>query len=160
MTVRTGTFPGHWDLPDPCASATRANWVVGRPANRQSGGVSSLPLLAPVFLLFEVWQLAIGERYVGLKQIARGTDPRDMGPGEALAFFWSAALVAYGAWALALLGSPQYRAGALCLVATTAAGYTIRRNCGLRRILIVMTIEGGVRIGFLFWLSMTAWHRA
>jgi hypothetical protein len=160
MTVRTGTLRAHWPLGDPCASATQANWVVGRPALRQSGGVSSLPLLAPLFLLFEVWQLAIGERYVGLKQIARGTDPRDMGPGEAVAFFWSAALILYGAWALALLGNPMSRAAALCLIATTAAGYTIRRNCGLKRILIVMTIEGGARIGFLFWLSVTAWHRA
>jgi hypothetical protein len=131
-----------------------------RPAGGQNAGVSSLPLLAPVFLLFEVWQLAIGERYVGIKQIARGTDPRDMGPGEALAFAWSAGLLVYGAWALALLGNPMARACALCLIATTGAGYTIRRNCGLKRILIVMTLEGGIRIGFLFWLSVAAWHRA
>ena len=126
----------------------------------ENGGVNSLPLLSPVFLLFEVWQLAIAERYVGIKQIARGTDPRDMGPGEAVSFFWSAGLVVYGAWAVALLATPLSRACALCLIATTVAGYTIRRNCGLKRILIVLTLEGGIRIGFLFWLSVAAWHRA
>ena len=122
--------------------------------------MSSLPLLAPVFLLFEVWQLAIAERYVGIKQIARGTDPRGVGPGEAVSFLWSVGLIVYGAWVVALLASPLSRACALCLIATTAAGYTFRRNCGLKRILIVMTVEGGIRIGFLFWLSVAAWHRA
>jgi len=144
---------------DRCASATPANWVVvGRPGGH-APEVSSLPLLAPLFLLFELWQLAIGERYVGIKQIARGTDPREMGPGEVLAFFWSAGLALYAAWALALLASPMSRVYAFCLVATTAVGYMVRRNCGLTRILIVMTLEGSVRIGLLFALSVTAWHR-
>jgi len=35
----------------------------------------------------------------------------------------------------------------------------VRRNCGLKQILVVMTIEGAIRIGFLFALSVTAWHR-
>jgi hypothetical protein len=121
--------------------------------------VSGLPLLAPLFLLFEAWQLFIGERYVGIKQIARGGDPREMGPGEAVAFLWSAGLFLYAVWALALLASPLTRAYALALVSTTAAGYFVRRNCGLKRILIVLTLEGAVRIGFLFALSVTAWHR-
>lgn len=121
--------------------------------------MSSLPLFAPLFLLFELWQLAIAERYVGIKQIARGTDPREMGPGEAVAFLWSAALILYGAWSLALLANPMSRAYSLGLVATTAAGFAIRRNCGLKRILVVMTLEGSVRIGLLFALSVTAWHR-
>jgi hypothetical protein len=121
--------------------------------------VSGLPLLAPLFLLFEAWQLFIGERYVGIKQIARGGDPREMGPGEAVAFLWSAGLVLYAVWALALLAAPMSRAYALALIATTAVGYSVRRNCGLKRILIVLTLEGAVRIGFLFALSVVAWHR-
>ena len=121
--------------------------------------MSGLPLLAPLFLLFEAWQLFIGERYVGIKQIARGGDPREMGPGEAVAFLWSAGLVLYAVWALALLAAPMSRAYALALIATTAVGYSVRRNCGLKRILIVLTLEGAVRIGFLFALSVVAWHR-
>jgi hypothetical protein len=131
-----------------------------RGASGENAGVSSLPLLSPVFLLFEVWQLAIAERYVGIKQIARGTDPREMGPGEALSFLWSASLVVYVTWVVALLASPVSRACALCLIATTSAGYPIRRNCGLKRILIVMTVEGGIRIGFLSWLAVAAWRHA
>ncbi len=121
--------------------------------------MSGLPLLAPLFLLFEAWQLFIAERYVGIKQIARGSDPREMGPGEAVAFLWSACLFLYAVWALALLASPVSRAYGLAIIATTAAGYSIRRNCGLKRILVVLTLEGSVRIGFLFALSVVAWHR-
>jgi len=111
--------------------------------------VNSLPLLAPLFLAFEAWQLAISERYVGIKQIARGADPREMGPGEGVAFLWTAGLLA----------TPTGRVYSLCLVAATVAGYSIRRNCGLKKILVVLTLEGAVRIGFLFGLSVTAWHR-
>ncbi len=121
--------------------------------------MNSLPLLAPLFLFFEVWQLAISERYVGIKQIARGADPREMGPGEVVAFLWSAGLFAYATWTLLLLATPLGRVYALCLVAATVAGYSFRRNCGLKRILVVLTLEGSVRIGFLFALSVTAWHR-
>ena len=49
-------------------------------------------LLAPLFVLFELWQLVLGERYLGVKQIARGVDPRALGLGEATAFCWSAML--------------------------------------------------------------------
>lgn len=121
--------------------------------------MSSLALLAPLFLLFEAWQLAMGERYVGIKQIARGADPREMGPGEGVAFLWSAGLVLYALWALALLATPMSRAYALALIAATVAGYSIRRNCGLKWILVVLTIEGSARIGFLFALSVVAWRR-
>ena len=121
--------------------------------------MSSLPLLAPLFLLFEAWQLAMGERYVGIKQIARGANPREMGPGEFVAFFWSSCLILYGLWALALLAVPMARAYAFALIAATGAGYTIRRNCGLKWILVVLTVEGATRIGFLLALSVTAWRR-
>jgi hypothetical protein len=121
--------------------------------------VSILPLFAPFFLLFEAWQLAMAERYVGIKQIARGADPREMGPGEAVAFLWTAGLILYAAWVLALLANPMCRAYALALAAATLAGYSIRRNCGLKWVLVVLTIEGSARIGFLFALSVIAWHR-
>ncbi|HMD60611.1 MAG TPA: hypothetical protein VKG78_04235 [Opitutaceae bacterium] len=121
--------------------------------------MSSLPLLAPLFLFFEAWQLAICERYVGIKQIARGADPREMGPGEVLSFLWSAGLALYAAWVLALLATPPARVYALSLIAATIAGYSVRRNCGLKWILVALTIEGAVRIGFLFALSVAAWRR-
>jgi hypothetical protein len=57
--------------------------------------VSSLLLLAPMFLVFEMWQLVVCERYLGIKQIARGADPRALGLGEITAFLWTTALVAW-----------------------------------------------------------------
>ena len=122
-------------------------------------GVSTLPLLAPLFLFLEVWQLVMSERYVGIKQIARGGNPREMGPGEAVAFLWSAGLLAYAAWSLALLTIPGARVFAFCIIAATAIGYPVRRNCGRKWILVALTCEGGVRIGFLSALSYMAWSR-
>jgi hypothetical protein len=121
--------------------------------------MSMLPLLGPLFLLLEVWQLVMCERYVGIKQIARGGNPREMGPSEAVSFLWSAGLLAYAAWTLALLAVPGARVFAVCIIAATAVGYPVRRNCGLKMILVALTCEGGVRIGFLAALSGLAWSR-
>ena len=44
--------------------------------------MATLLLLAPLFLIFEIGQLVLCERYVGIKQIARGADPRALGLGE------------------------------------------------------------------------------
>jgi len=35
-------------------------------------------LLAPLFLVFEFWQLVISERYMGIKQIRVNADPREL----------------------------------------------------------------------------------
>jgi hypothetical protein len=121
--------------------------------------VSGLPLLAPLFLLFEIWQLVMSERYLGIKQIARGADPREMGPGEIVSFLWTSGIVLYGAWGLSLLAVPAARAEALGLVATTVAGYTVRRNCGLKWVLVTLTFEGAVRIGLVSTIAATAWRR-
>jgi hypothetical protein len=81
--------------------------------------VNSLPLLAPLFLVFEIWQLVMSERYVGIKQIARGSDPREMGPGELVSFLWSSCLILYCVWMVGLLATPRVRFFALVLIATT-----------------------------------------
>jgi len=133
------------------------NVIVPGAVGSQPAGVSILPLMAPLFLGLEMWQLVMSERYVGIKQIARGGDPREMGPGEAISFLWSAGLILYAAWALALLALPQVRVFAFGIIAVTAVGYPIRRNCGLKWILVVLTCEGGVRIGLLSALSYLAW---
>ncbi len=120
--------------------------------------MNSLSFLAPVFLAFEVWQLAMCERYVGIKHIARGGDPREMGPSEWVACLWSSTLVVYGVWTILLLSSPGIRVYALGMVIVTAVAYPVRRNCGLKLILIVLTFEGAIRIGLLFALSFMAWR--
>lgn len=119
-----------------------------------------LLLLAPLFFAFEVWQLVMGERYLGIKQIARDADPRDLGLGEFTAFCWLFALGGYAVWSLALLTFPTTRLHAIGLIAIWLIGYSLRRNVGLKHILIILTFEGAFRIALLVSLLVLAWRRA
>lgn len=116
-------------------------------------------LLAPLFLFFEVWQLYISERYLGIKQLARGTDPRALGLGEVTAFFWSAGLILYWLWMLSLLTFPLGRVHGLALLGIIGVGFGLRRNCRLQWVLVILTVEGAVRIGLLVSLCALAWRR-
>jgi hypothetical protein len=60
--------------------------------------VVTLFAAAPLFVIFELWQLVLSERYLGMKQIARGADPRTLGLSEITAFFWSTLLIVYWFW--------------------------------------------------------------
>ena len=121
--------------------------------------MTSLLLIAPLFLLFEVWQLVVGERYLGIKQIARNGDPRALGLRESIAFCWSAVLVMYWLWTLGLLFMPFTRIHGLCLLAVSALGFSFRRNTGLKWVLVILTFEGAVRVGLLVSLIGMAWRR-
>lgn len=121
--------------------------------------MNSPALLAPLFLVFELWQLVMSERYVGIKQIARGSDPREMGPSEIVSCFWSSCIVLYGLWMVALLATPGSRVFGLTLMVFTAIGFSIRRNCGLKWILVVLTFEGALRVTALGFLSVASWSR-
>ena len=121
--------------------------------------MSALLLLAPIFMLFEVGQLYLSERYLGVKQIARGTDPRALGLGEFTAFCWSAGLILYGLWMLALLNISFGRVHGLCLLGILGLGYSVRRNCRLSWVLVVLTLEGAIRIGLLVSLCALAWRK-
>jgi len=114
-------------------------------------------LLAPLFLGFEVWQLVISERYLGIKQIARGADPRLLGLGEITAFFWSMTILAYWLWMLALLLTPHARVYGVTLLAVSALGLSLRRSSSLKFVLVILTLEGAVRIGFLVSLCTMLW---
>jgi hypothetical protein len=117
-----------------------------------------LLVLAPVFLLFEMWQLVMGERYLGIKQIARNGDPRTLGIAELTAFFWTSALLLYLVWMAALVLVPAGRMHGLCLLGITAIGYALRRNSSIKWILVVMTFEGAIRVGLLISLAVIAWR--
>lgn len=121
--------------------------------------MTTLLLLAPLFLLFEVWQLVIGERYLGIKQIARNGDPRSLGLGELTAFVWSSTLIVYVFWMLVLLAIPFARVHGLSLFAVTTLGYAFRRNCGIKWVLVILTFEGAIRLGLLISLIAMAWRR-
>ncbi len=119
----------------------------------------ALLALAPAFLVFEIWQLVVCERYLGIKQIARHGDPRALGLGEFTAFLWSFTLFVYWAWMASLLVLPFARLQSLCLLAASALGYGFRRNTGLKWTLVILTFEGALRIGLLMSLSFMAWRR-
>ena len=123
-------------------------------------GVDSVPYLAPLFLGFEIWQLIIGERYLGIKQIARGADPRELGLSEVTAFGWTMAIGAYWTWMLLLLFAQYGRVHGMGLIAVSALGYLVRRTAPLKWVLVVLTLEGAIRVGLLFSLFAMLWrHR-
>jgi len=110
-------------------------------------------------MLFEFWQLVVGERYLGIKQIEHSTDPRTLDLSELRAAFWSIAMLAEGVWMLALLFERYGRVQALCMLVVTGLGYTLRRSCGLKWVLVILTFEGAIRIGMLFSICGMFWHR-
>jgi hypothetical protein len=121
--------------------------------------VPILTYAAPIFLLFEAAQLVIAERYLGVKQIERGLDPRELGPSEAIAAAWTGVLVAYWAWMGAMLVPGFGRAQVVCLLLVSLVGYGLRRNCRLKWVLVILTVEGAIRIGMLVSLMAMAWRR-
>jgi len=121
--------------------------------------MDGLLFLSPLFLAFEVWQLVMGERYLGIKQIARNGDPRTLGLGELIAFFWSVSLLVYVAWMFGLLLAPFTRAHGLGLLAVSTIGFSLRRNAPLKWILVILTFEGAVRVGLLISLLAMTWRK-
>lgn len=121
--------------------------------------MNPLVLLTPVFMAFEVAQLVVAERYLGIKQIERNADPRLLGPREPVAFLWLAGLVLYGLWMLLLLAVPVARMQAVCLLAITLTGYALRRNTTLAWTLVILTFEGALRLGMLLSLLVFLWRQ-
>src|SRR3954465_4891071 len=106
-------------------------------------------LLAPVFLLFELWQLFLSERYLGIKQIRVNADPRELPMANWMATTWAGGLLAYYLWMTTLLLHPVGRAQGVVLLIVTAGGYLLRSSCGLKWVLVILTFEGSIRIGML-----------
>lgn len=121
--------------------------------------MNPLALLAPLFLLFELWQLYLSERYMGIKQIRVNADPRDLPMTRLVAAGWSGGLLVYFLWMLTLLLHPIGRAQGVVLLVVTAVGYTIRGTCGLKWVLVVLTFEGSIRVGMLLSLFLSTWRQ-
>ena len=115
--------------------------------------------LAPLFLVFEIWQLVLCERYLGIRQLATGRDPRSLPMGERLAFTWTLLLFLYWIWIGLLLGGPAGRIQALALFIISLGGFLLRRNSPLRWILVILTFEGALRVGMLVSLIGAFWRR-
>jgi hypothetical protein len=135
-----------------------ARWIVFRAPPCFLCVVSTLLLLTPLFLAFEVWQLVLSERYLGIKQIARGADPRALGLSEVTAFCWTSAIFIYWLWMLVLLTVPLGRVHGAALLAITLLGFTARRGSPLKWVLVILTFEGAIRVGLLLSLGGLVWR--
>jgi hypothetical protein len=116
-------------------------------------------LLSPLFFAFELCQLFIGERYLGIKQIRVNADPRDLPMPNWMAALWSSGLIAYGLWMFTLLLHPLSRAQGAVLLAITFLGYLLRSTTSLRWTLVILTFEGAIRIGMLLSLLGMTWRQ-
>lgn len=111
-----------------------------------------------LFIAFEAIQLIVAERLLGVKRIAAGEDPRESGPSEQVAFIWSSCIILYWLWMLAALLSPVGRIQIACMLTVSVFGGSLRRSCGLKWVLVILTLEGAIRIGMLTSLIGSAWR--
>jgi hypothetical protein len=115
--------------------------------------------IAPLFILFEIAQLVVAERYLGIKQMATGRDPRSLPMSEKLAFAWTAALFFYWIWIGMLLANSAGRMQALAIFGLSISGLWLRRNLARRWALVVLTFEGALRMGMLISLTSVFWKQ-
>ncbi|MEI6861278.1 MAG: hypothetical protein WCL04_03405 [Verrucomicrobiota bacterium] len=128
-----------------------------------------LLLLAPLFAFFELWQLVLAERYMGVKQYARnsGPHPRELGPGEGLALVCIVGILFNWFYMLGLVATKFSRLVAIVMLAVSLFGLTARRQFGerwwrrfgVRLGLVLLTFEGAIRLGLLGFLWREAWRR-
>ena len=114
--------------------------------------------LAPLFIAFEVGQLVAAEKLLGVKQIVAGSDPRKQGPSEPIAALWVILLFAEVAWLLLLLAPYPTRIHAACILLVSLLGFALRSNCTLRWVLVILTIEGALRMGLMVSMLGYAWR--
>ena len=114
--------------------------------------------IAPLFIAFEVIQLVAAETLLGIRQIEAGVDPRGAGPREMASACWVGMILAQGVWLLWLLAAAPTRVHAACVLLVTLLGFTLRSNCTLRWVLVVLTIEGALRMGLMVSMLGSAWR--
>jgi hypothetical protein len=72
--------------------------------------------------------------------------------GEATAFVWSAGIILSWVWCVLVLLQPLGRTQAAAMILISTLGYTLRRGCKLKWVLVIMTFEGSLRFGMLISL--------
>lgn len=121
--------------------------------------MSPLVFFTPVWFVLEIVQLIVSERFLGVKQIEADVDPRQLGPREPLAFVWSAGILLYWLWFVAMLFQSTGRAAVVAMMVITLVGFSIRRNSRLKWVLVALTFEGALRIGMLLYLGALIWRK-
>lgn len=118
-----------------------------------------LPLLfAPALLLFELAQIFVAERFLGVKQIQKGIDPRTHDMSELLAFTWTLGIIASWLWMFIMLGLGIGKGQIACMIAISLVGYAVRRSCRMKWVLVTLTFEGAIRMGMYASLISYAWR--
>lgn len=121
-----------------------------------------LALIAPVFILFDMVQLIVAERFIGVKQIREGMHPLESGKvGPTwMAVIWVVGTFAYKIYMLVLVFSPQGGLQGFIMLFATLAGFALRRSMGLKYALVILTLEASVRMGLLvnFMVSVFFWE--
>ena len=120
--------------------------------------VNPFVLLVPLFFAFELWQLVIGERYLGIRQIRANADPRELPMPEWMAATWAGGLLSYYVWMVALLLHPVGRAQGIVLLVVSGLAYALRSTASLKWTLVILTFEGSIRIGMLLSLVGATWR--
>ena len=112
-----------------------------------------IALLALVFIAFELAQLVLAHRYIGPEQIRRNAHPLDA--AAPLPFIVSFAWVVFlGAdyiyqVSMAMQRYPLIQICALLMLVASVGGFLLRRACGVKWGMVVMTFEAAVRVGCL-----------
>jgi len=125
-----------------------------------------LAWLAPLFALFEVAQLLMATRYIGIEQIRKGIHPLDERPRGPmlLSVLWVTGIITSYLYQIALLCNPRETGlPALLMIMVSLLGYALRRSLGLKWALVVLTFEGASRAGFLVYVFISVvihpqWH--
>ncbi len=120
-------------------------------------------VISPLFAVFEVVQLFVAQRYIGIEQIRRNAHPLDVvaAPTPWFSGLWLVCLGLDYLYQGGLLLMPEVgiKFAAVLMLMVSAAGFALRRVCGLRWGLVVMTPECAARAGFfMFVFNMMVLH--
>jgi hypothetical protein len=127
--------------------------------------VKIIAWLAPLFVVFEVTQIIVAQRFIGIDQIRAGLHPLEVNPRGPpfLGLFWVLAIFADYFYQVLLLFQPSQvmNLAGLLLLMISFIGLGLRRGCGLKWGLVVLTVEGAARGGFLSYMFMATalFHR-
>ena len=105
-------------------------------------------LIGAAAIPVEVAQLVMAERRIGVKVLRAGLDPRhETAVADGYARAWLGLIAFILIYPVVLLCFPESRFFAYVLMLFTALGYILRKSTGLRWALVVLTLEGALRIG-------------
>jgi hypothetical protein len=102
-----------------------------------------------LFLLFEIAQVILLERYIGIRTLKADIDPRELPLPTWVAVLWILCAKFYVLWMILLLFERALALPASVMLAATLAGLVARRAYGLRGALVILTFEVAIRVGML-----------